>query len=76
MLPILERKWNAIHIYGQVRLKVHLISRIQSQASQLIGHDRVASSIFCLGHRRNVSCIVLFYKYRSILENACPHSLN
>ena len=28
MLPILDRKWNTIHIYGQVRPKAHLISWI------------------------------------------------
>ena len=53
MLPILDRKWNTIHIYGQVRLKAHMIE----------AYDRVGSSITSLGHRRNVSCIVLLYKY-------------
>ena len=39
--------------------------RIQSRVYkvELIGDDRVANSITSLGHRRNVSCIVLFYKY-------------
>ena len=36
---------------------------IQSQALKLIEYDRVDSSIISLGHRRNFSCIVLFYKY-------------
>ena len=39
------------------------VDRIQSRALKLIGDDRVASSINSLEHRRNVSCIVLFYKY-------------
>ena len=39
------------------------VDRIQSRALKLIGDDRVVSSITSLGHRRNVSCIVLFYKY-------------
>ena len=63
MLPILDRKWNTIHIYGQVRPMVDLVDRIQSRALKLIGDDRVASSITSLGHHRNVSCVVLFYKY-------------
>ena len=39
------------------------VDRIQSRALKLIGDDMVASSMTSLGHRRNVSCIVLFYKY-------------
>ena len=38
------------------------VNRIQSRALKLLGDDRVASSITSLGHRRNVSCIVLFRK--------------
>ena len=35
----------------------------QSRALKLIGADKVTNSITSLGHRRNVSSIVLFYKY-------------
>ena len=42
---------------------LNFVDRIQSRALKLKGDDRVASSITSLGHRRKISCIVLFYKY-------------
>ena len=36
MLPILDRKWNTIYIYGQVRLKAHLILWIIYKVSSII----------------------------------------
>ena len=57
MSPTLDRKWNTIHTYGQVRLKrtFDFVDRIQSRALMLIGDDRVTSSITSLGHLHNVS---------------------
>ena len=52
------------HLWARAsKSALDFVDRIQSRALQLKGDDRVASSITCLGHRRNVSCIVLFYKY-------------
>ena len=48
---------------GASKSALDFVDRIQSRAMKLIGDDRVASYIASLGHRRNVSCIVLFYKY-------------
>ena len=48
---------------GASKCALDVVYRIQSRALKFIGDDRVASSITSLGHRRNVSCIVLFYKY-------------
>ena len=60
---ILERKWNAFYVYGQVRKSaLDFVNLIQSRALKMIRGDIVTSSITSLGHRRNVSCIVLFYK--------------
>ena len=48
---------------GASKSALDFVHRIQNRALKLIGDDRVASSITSLGHRRNVSCVVLFYKY-------------
>ena len=48
---------------GESKSALDFVDRIQSPALKLIGDDRVPSSNTALGHRRNVSCIVVFYKY-------------
>ena len=48
---------------GASKCALDFVDRLQSRVLKLIGDDRVVSSITSLGHRRNVSCIVLFYKY-------------
>ena len=48
---------------GASKSALDFVDRIQSRVLKLIGDDRVSSSINSLGYRRNVSCIVLFYKY-------------
>ena len=47
---------------GASKSALDFVDRIQSRALKLIGDDKVASSITSLGHRRNVSSIVLFWK--------------
>ena len=47
---------------GASKNAIDFVDRIQNRASNLIGDYKVASSIIFLGHRRNVSCIVLFGK--------------
>ena len=52
------------HLWARAsKCALDFADRMQSRALKLIGDDRVVSSITSLGHRRNVSCIVLFYKY-------------
>ena len=46
-----------------IRKKMEYISHLWAGASKCALDDKVASSITSQGHRRNVSCIVLFYKY-------------
>ena len=48
---------------GASKSALDFVDRIQSRALKLIADHGVASSISFLEHRRNVSCIVLFYKY-------------
>ena len=48
---------------GAPKSLLDFVHRIQSRSLKLIADDRVVSSITSLGHRRNVSCIVLFYQY-------------
>ena len=48
---------------GASKNALDFVDRIQSQGLKRILDHRVASSITFLEHRRNVSCIVLLYKY-------------
>ena len=48
---------------GASKSALDFVDRIQSRALKLIGDDGVGSSITSLGYRRNLNCVVLFYKY-------------
>ena len=66
MLPTYIRpkmEYNSHLWAGVSEFALDFVDRIQSRALKLGGDDKVVSSITSLGHRRNVSCIVLFYKY-------------
>ena len=56
-------EWGRVNRVEFNARKTDFVDLLQSRALKLIGDDRVASSTTSLGHRRNVSCIVLFSKY-------------
>ena len=58
-----KMKYNSHLWAGASKSALDFVDRMQSRALKLIEDDRVANSITSLGHRRNVSCIVPFYKY-------------
>ena len=52
------------HIWaGASRISLELLDRVQRRAIKLIGDSGISSSIDSLGHRRNVGCVALFYRY-------------
>ena len=64
---------------GASKSALDFVDRIESRALKLIGDDRVISSITSLRHRRDVTCMVLFYKYyfgkcSSVLSELTPTS--
>ena len=58
-----KMKYNSHLWAGASKCALDFVYRIHSRALKLIGDDVVASCIISLGHRRNVGCIVFFYKY-------------
>ena len=64
MLPRPKMEYYSHLGAGASTCALDAVDRIQSRVLKLIGYDRVASSITCLGHRHNVSSIVLFYNYK------------
>ena len=58
-----KTEYNSYLWAGASKSALDFVHRIQSRALKPIGDDRVASSITSVGHRRNVSCILLFYMY-------------
>ena len=58
-----KREYNSHLWAGASKNALDSVDRTQNRALKLIADDRVASSITSLGHRRNVSRIVLLYKY-------------
>ena len=66
------------YIRSKMEYNSHLCAGASKSALislKLIGDDRVASSITSLGHRRNISCIVL-YPYCTIVERLTPKHLS
>ena len=58
-----KMEYNA-HIWaGASRSSLEYLDRIQERAKRLIGDDEVSSSLSPLGHRRDVGCLTLLYRY-------------
>jgi len=52
------------HIWaGAPRSSLQFLDRIQERAKRLIGDDEASSSLSPLGHRRDVGCLTLLYRY-------------
>jgi hypothetical protein len=52
------------HIWaGASKSSLELLDRIQNRAIYLIGDEHISSSLNSLGHRRNVGCLSLLYRY-------------
>ena len=57
-----KMEYNA-HIWsGAPKTVLHILDRVQNRAIKLIGDRDIVSSIDSLEHRRNVSCLSLFYR--------------
>ena len=52
------------HIWaGASQSALQYLDRIQERAKRLIGDDEASSSLSPLGHRRDVGCLTLLYRY-------------
>ena len=67
-----KMEYNA-HIWaGASSSYLQFLDRVQDRAIRLIGDGRTASSLSSLGHRRDVGCLVLLYRY---FHGECPSEI-